>query len=468
MKMDSYLRILKARWRIVAATTMCAVLASLAAAYFAVPMYTAKTRLYVSAAADPYQGGLAAQQRVTSYVSLATDPQLLQQAINELHLTTTAADLAPKVTATAIPEAQLFDISVEQTDAATARDIANAIAKQLTALVGKLETSTDGAPPAASATVVQAAELPSTPTSPKPARDLMVGAFLGLLLGIAGALLVDRRDNTVKDRETLERVVGSVVIGTIPYEKDRVAHPAIDFRQGFSPSAEAYRQLRTNLQFLNVDRPPRVLTITSSIPGEGKTTTALNLAIALAESNHSVALVEGDLRRPRAAAYLGMIGSVGLTSVLAGQASLDDVLQPTAHAGITLLAAGPLPPNPSELLGSWHAQEMLKELRQRFDYVLIDCSPLLPVTDAAVMTAFSDGALMVVRYGSTKREPLARAAGNLHDAAGKILGCILAMAEADDPQLYESYYASAAPPVTPKPVRKQGKRATSRPAHSAT
>ena len=167
------------------------------------------------------------------------------------------------------------------------------------------------------------------------------------------------------------------------------------------------------MQFLAVDNPPRVIVVTSSMPSEGKTTTAINIALALAEAEHNVVLVDGDMRRPKLDKYLDLVGSVGFSTVLSGRASLDEVLQKTRFPGLTVLTSGAVPPNPSELLGSLAAKKVLSELRAQFDYVIVDSSPLLAVTDAAILAADSDGVLIMARFGQTKREQLAHAVGNL-------------------------------------------------------
>ncbi len=175
--------------------------------------------------------------------------------------------------------------------------------------------------------VEQHATTPSTAVSPNTKRNAALGLLVGLLLGIGAAVLRDRLDNTVKDRKTAEDIAGAGLVGTIPLDKARQETAAIVFRDANSGSAEAYREMRTNLQFLDVDNPPRVLVLTSALPSEGKTTTAINTALVLAEAGHSVVLVEGDLRRPRVSKYLGVIGDAGFSTVLAGRAGLDDVLQ---------------------------------------------------------------------------------------------------------------------------------------------
>ena len=169
-----------------------------------------------------------------------------------------------------------------------------------------------------------------------------------------------------------------------------------------------------------------MIVITSALPSEGKTTTAINVALALAEAGHTVVLVDGDLRRPRISTYLGTLPEVGLSTVLSGQAAVDDVLQPSAFDNLTVVGSGPLPPNPSELLGSTAAKRVIDELRSRFAYVIIDASPLLPVTDPAVLTAVSDGALVIARYGKT-REQLSRAIESLNGAGARVLGGIITM-----------------------------------------
>ncbi len=236
------------------------------------------------------------------------------------------------------------------------------------------------------------------------------------MLGVGVAIIRDLLDNTVKDEETLEQITTVGVVANIPLDKSRRKEPGgISFDNDHSSIAEAFREFRTNLQFLDVDNPPRVLVVTSSLPSEGKSTTALNIALALAEAEHSVVfLIDGDMRRPKLDAYLNLVGSVGFSTVLTGRATLKDVLQKTRFPGLSVLTSGAIPPNPSELLGSMSAKKVLAELRANFDFVIVDSSPpLLAVTDAAILAANSDGVLVIARYGETKRDQLSHAVGNL-------------------------------------------------------
>jgi len=279
---------------------------------------------------------------------------------------------------------------------------------------------------------------------PKKTRNLAIGLALGIVLGIGAAFVRQLLDNTVKDQLTLEQITDVGVVGNIPLAKERRKQAAISFDTDNSSSAEAFRKLRTNLQFLAVDNPPRVILVTSSVPNEGKSVTALNIALALAEAEHQILLIDGDLRRPSLDTLLGLVGTVGFSTVLSGQITLADALQKTNVPNLTVLTSGAIPPNPSELLGSFAAKKVLDDLRLHFGYVIIDSSPLLAVTDAAILAASADGVLIMARYGETKREQLAYAVRSLGDVGAKLLGAVLTMTPArknsSNDYSYSGYY----------------------------
>ncbi|MDV6305698.1 polysaccharide biosynthesis tyrosine autokinase [Rhodococcus cerastii] len=432
MEIQDYLRILRTRWLVIVVTVAVAVLGALAVSLLTTPTYQSCSRVFVSTSggtsvSESYQGNLFSQQRVASYSELVTGETLAARTIADLGLTMTPAKLAAEVTATSTPETVLLDLCVVDSSPGLARDIANSLAVQLTTLVRELETPEDGGAPTAGVRLVEEAKEAAAPIGPKTVRNIALGAAVGLLLGIALAVLRDRLDNTIKTRARLEAASGAALVGSIPFDKAFKDNAVVPFGGGHSPSAEAFRELRTNLQFLDVDHPPRVIVVTSAVPTEGKTTVAVNLALALAEAGHQVVLVEGDLRRPRVSKYLGLIGAVGFSTVLAGQAGLSDVLQPTKFEGLQALASGPIPPNPSELLGSETARQVIADLHGMFDFVIIDGAPLLPVTDSAVLTAHSDGALVVARHGHTSEAEVGRAVENLDKIGARVLGAVLTM-----------------------------------------
>jgi capsular exopolysaccharide synthesis family protein len=463
---------LRTRWVILCVTIAVAVLGAVAITLVTTPQYQASTRLFVStttgaSASEIYQGNLFSQERVVSYTKLLTGETLAQRTIDVMHLDMSADELRKKVKASSPPSTVLIDVSVLDPSPTRARDIADTLSNEFVAMVSELETPPDGDRPDARVVVEQHASLPTSPTIPKATRNIAIGLAMGVLLGIALAALRDRLDNTVKNQESFEEITGAGIVAAIPFDKGRRKDAAISFASDRSAIAEAFRELRTNLQFLEVDNPPRVITVTSSLPSEGKTTTAINIALSLAEAEHSVVLVDGDMRRPNVAKYLDLIGSVGFSTVLTGRASLPEVLQRSRFPGLTVLTSGAIPPNPSELLGTKAAQKLLSELRAGFDYVVVDSSPLLAVTDAAILAAASDGVFVIARFGDTKRDQLAHAVGNLNNVGARILGAIFTMmpTRGSDSYYYYSYYGDV---VVPETQRGRGGRSSSSVAPSSS
>jgi receptor protein-tyrosine kinase len=473
-----FLKLLRSRWITVCLTTVVAILGAVAITLLTTPQYEASSRLFVSttagaSAAELYQGNRLSQERVLSYAELIKGQTLAQRTIDKLGLNLSASELQGRVTATVKPDTVLIDVAVVDTSPVRARDIANALSDEFVVMARELETPETGARPDARVVVEQRASVPNQPVVPKKKRNIAFGLALGILLGIGLAFLRDALDNTVKDRKGLEEITGVGLVGSIPLDKERPKEPAISFEKDNSAIAESFRKLRTNLQFLAVDNPPRVIVVTSSTPNEGKSTTSINLALALAEAENNVVLVDGDMRRPSLHTYLGLVGQVGFSTVLSGQATIDEALQKSRFPGLTVLTAGTVPPNPSELLGSLAGKKLLSELRGQFDYVVVDSSPLLAVTDAAILAANSDGVLIMTRFGQTKRDQLAHAVGNLNDVGASVLGAVFTMtpARANEPYSYNySYYSegtvgqSSTGPVNAQhraisqPTRKNGRR----------
>ncbi|TRW80459.1 polysaccharide biosynthesis tyrosine autokinase [Mycolicibacterium sp. 018/SC-01/001] len=448
MNLQDFLKLVRARWVTVCVTAVVVLLGAIAISLLTTPLYQASTRLFVSTSAgssvsDIYQGNRFSQERVKSYSELLTGQTLAQRTIDKLGLDMTANELRANVKASAKPDTVLINVEVLDKSPVRARDIANTLSDEFVVMVRELETPQDGRTPDARVIVEQRASIPSAPVVPKTARNIALGVGLGVLLGIGLAVLRDMLDNTVKDQRVLEEMTGTGVVGSIPLDKERRKQPAIAFESDNSGIAEAFRKLRTNLQFLAVDNPPRVIVVTSPMPSEGKSTTAINIALALAEADHKVVLVDGDMRRPTMHKYLDLVGSVGFSSVLSGGASLDEALQKTRFPGLTVLTSGPVPPNPSELLGSQSARKMLSELRARFDFVVVDSTPLLAVTDAAILAAGADGVLMVVRFGSTRRDQVTHAVRNLESVGAPLLGTVFTLMPTRGSSSYSYSYTYA-------------------------
>jgi receptor protein-tyrosine kinase len=485
LNLQDFVKLLRARWVSVCLTTLIGILGAVAVTLLTTPLYQASTRLFVSTSAgssvtEMYQGNLFSQQRVDSYAELIMGETLAQRTIDKLGLDMTAGKLQENIKAAGKADTVLISVQVLDESPVRARDIANTLSDEFVAMVRELETPENGATPDARVVVEQRASIPDSPVVPKTMRNIAAGLGLGLLLGIGFAVLRDVLDNTVKDRETLEQITGAGTVGSIPLDKERRKHAAISFDTDNSPIAEAFRKLRTNLQFLAIDNPPRVIVITSSTPSEGKSTTAINIALTLAEAGSNVLLIDGDLRRPTVHKYLDLVGSVGFSSVLSGGATLEDALQDTSFSGLTVLAAGTIPPNPSELVGSLRARKLLSELRSKYDYVIVDSAPLLAVTDAAVLAAGADGVLIMTRFGQTRREQLTHAVGSLEDVGATILGAVFTMtpSRGNGSYSYNYYYAEdnsqrgsrrkqPAKPAAANPAQPKGTVAAPRASESA-
>lgn len=446
MNFQDVLGLLRGRWVTVAVVTLLGLFGGIALSLLTTPLYQASTRLFVSTASgsslsDSYQGNRLSQERVISYSELIMGETLAQRTIDKLGLNTRAGELQERIKASAKLDTVLINVSVLDSSPVRARDIANTLSDEFVNMVRELETPPEtGARPEARVVVEQRASIPAHPVIPKTARNVAAGLGLGLLLGVGLALLRDAVDNTVKNRETLEGIVKVGLVGNIPLDKERRGQPAISFENDNSAIAESFRKLRTNLQFLSVDNPPRLVVVTSSMPSEGKSTAAINIALALAEGENNVVLVDGDMRRPTLAKYLDLVEPVGFSTVLSGRASLDEALQKTRFTGLTVLTAGAIPPNPSKLLGSQAARKLLSDLRAQFDYVIVDSTPLLAVTDAAILAAAADAVLIMARFGCTKREQLAHAVASLESVGAPLLGAVFTMIPARGSSTYSYDY----------------------------
>jgi capsular exopolysaccharide synthesis family protein len=429
MELREVVRAFRAFWWMLVTGVLLGGIAATAVSLLVTPQYTSHTRLFVSttgstSTSDVLTGSQFSQQRVASYVRLLTGEDLAARVIADLELDMTPEQFAEQVTASAVPETVLLDVTVTDPSPQRARDIAEGTSAEFIRLIRGLETPRGSGTSPVTVTVVDTAKLPARPSEPQVLRNIVLGLAVGLLAGGGAAVVAARLDRSVKDGDEASALVGAPLVGTIQRDQALNKTHTTD-RRGDSRTAEDYRQLRNNLRFLEVDDPPRVIMVSSAVPAEGKTTLVINLALALAEAGQRVIVVEADLRRPKVTSYLGMVGGVGLTNVLTGTAYLEEVLQQHGMDGLTVLAAGPTPPNPGELLASSHMRAVVEKLRGQFDVVLVDAPPLLPVADASGLAPHTDGVLLSVRYGSTHRDQLRQAATTVERAGGRTLGAVL-------------------------------------------
>ncbi|GAW51810.1 MULTISPECIES: polysaccharide biosynthesis tyrosine autokinase [unclassified Nocardioides] len=432
MELRDYLRVLRRRWPLIVACTVVVVAAAAAVTFTTTPQYQSSARLFVTTsttdtASDSYQGGLFSAQRVTSYADLVKSRELATTVADDLGLDISAGELAGKVSASVVPDTVNLEISVTDPSPSRAQALAQAYALGLVDLVRELETPSGEKTAPIKATIVDPATRPGTPVSPQPVRNLALGLILGLLLGAGAAVLRDLLDTTIKSTEDLAACTDAPVLGGIAFDSAARQRPLVSSLDSHAPRVEAFRVLRTNLQFVEVDHAAKVFVVTSALPEEGKTSTAVNLALTLAQAGHRTLLIEADLRRPKAAAVLNLDNAVGVTTVLLGRVTAEDAIQKHADSELDVLASGAIPPNPAELLQSNAMADLVKQLRADYDMVVVDAPPLLPVTDAALLATQADGALLVVRYGRTTKDQLTQAAERLRQVDASPVGVVLNM-----------------------------------------
>lgn len=434
MELRDYLRVTRRRWRLIVGALVVVVALAAAVTLKMTPQYRSQAQLFVSTPANnsvstAYQGGLFSAQQVTSYAELVSGRKMATRVIDVLGLKhTTPAAMSAKISASVVPDTVLINVSATDPNPRRAQAIAQATADQLSKEVRNLETPPGKKHAPIKASVSDAASLPVSPVSPKPLLNIGLGVLLGLLLGFGLAVLREMLDTSVKTAEDVDEVAHAPVMGSIAFDPDAAKRPLVTDLDTHAPRIEAFRVLRTNMQFIDVDAKNRVYVVSSSVPVEGKTTTSINLAITLTQAGERVLLLEGDLRRAKVAENLGLEATVGLTTVLVGRIGVGEAVQhPATVPELSVLTSGSLPPNPSELLQSNAMVELLEKLRNDYDVILIDAPPLLPVTDAALLAARSDGALLVVRHSKTTKDQLAHTIGRLDAVGAKALGVVLNM-----------------------------------------
>ena len=400
------------------------------------------------------QGTTFARQAVVSFVDVVDSALVLDRVIDDLNLDTTAKQLARSIQASSPTNSVVISITVSDRDAAKAAAIANSVGTNFAdVVVNRLERPSGDAASLVRVETIEPALVPVSPAAPNTTLNVIIGTILGLAIGLGGALLRSLLDTRIHSLHDIQAATDTPVLGGITLDPEAKKRPLIVHVDPRSPRAESFRSLRTNLQFIDVDGESRSFVVTSAGPGEGKSTTTANLAIALAETGARVALVDGDLRLPRIAEYMGIEGGAGLTDVLIGRADLADVLQPWGTGKLFVLPSGRIPPNPSELLGSQAMQRTLDALAGAFDFVLIDAPPLLLVTDAAVVSRFTSGVLMVAASGSTKKAQLTAAVERLNAIGSRLFGVIVTMLPTKGPDSYGygygAYSYNAAPESAP-------------------
>lgn len=426
MDLRQFLTALRTRWRFSLLTFVAGTIATFAIVLTMTPQYGSSVKLFVSTPTGgqaEYAASFLVTQRVASYADLAKDPSVLQDVIDELDLDMTFQQLSGLISAEVVTSTQTIDISVRADTPELAQQIAEEEAAQLVDLVERLEQPASGTEAAAiTARVAADPSFSDEPVAPNVALSIALGVLVSLFLAIAGALLRHLLDRTVKSRDDIERITGTPALATLPFEPNVKKNPMAS--DSDVSLAEAFRVLRTNLQFASLDDAVGSILVSSAVPNEGKTLVATNLALSMVQVGKSVLLIDADMRNPNVASRLGLENSVGVVSVLLGRTSLEGAIQPHSN-GISFLGTGPRPPNPAELLGTHAMRQLIRDATAMFDLVIIDAPPMLPVADASILVTEVDGALLLTRYGSTSREQLRLAITRLQGVGGRLIGTVL-------------------------------------------
>ncbi len=464
MDLRDYLRIMRRNWILISALTMAGLLGGGAVSVLIQPTYTANTQLFVAiqgsgTVSELQQGNTFGQARVQSYVRTVTTPVVLQPAIDDLGLSETADELARRVHASTDLNTVIINISVSDKSPVQAAATAQAVASSLVKAIDTLEKPRTGGTSPVSLSIITPAAAPASPSAPNTRLNLLLGLFVGLALGLGLAVVRSVFDSAVRGEADVRNITNAPLLGGIAFDPDASDKPLLTQAAPQSPRAESFRQLRTNLQFANVSGQAKTVLLTSSLPGEGKSTTATNLAIALAQAGQTVCLIDADLRRPMVNEYLGLERNAGLTTALVGTADVNDLLQPWGEDSLYVLTSGEIPPNPSELLGSEEMKHLIIRLEQAFDTVIIDAPPLLPVTDAAVLSQHVGGVVLVVGAQTIKQADLEKALKALEMVRATLLGVVVNRLPLKGPDAYAySYYrhedveASMASPAGRSPL----------------
>lgn len=441
MNPNPYLAAVRRSWVYAVCAIVVGTLAGLVLSLVATPLYSATATVYFSSgfstsATDLNQGSTYAQAQMLSFAELAKAPAVLAPVISSLGLDTSPHGLAGTIDATTPQGTVVLDITATSGKPSAAADIANAVADSLIANAEQLAPAATGKGKPLTASVVGPATVPTSASSPDTSRNVLAGLVIGLVAAILIIVLRQQYDTRVVSAAALAAVTDAPLLASV--EKRRTDARPGSRRPAGSPfpdsalwngavpgSAESYRQLGASLAVGAAKGGKRAILVTSALPGEGKSVTALGLAIALSEHGGSVLLVDGNLRRPALAALLGFGGTVGLTEALEGRAEFDEVVVSSVRPGLDLLASGGVASNPGALLSSPAMAVLVRTARSRYEFLVVDAAPTSVAADAANLGALLDGAVIVVDSTRVHAVQLASALDSLGTSRVAILGMVL-------------------------------------------
>jgi capsular exopolysaccharide synthesis family protein len=441
MDLGQYLSIVRKFWVVILLSTCIGLLAGVYVTSTAEVAYRGSVTFFVrtstgSTANNQFAADQFAQRRVNSYVALLTTDRLANMILKNTNVKLSAKQVSGMISATGDINTVLLTATVTTDSKQMAEVLTSALATQFVELVNSVENE-GGEGAVVNLEVVSGPNVTKVRHSRAPI--LALTGLLGLAVGVVTALILELRDTSIQRESELYELKASPVLGRIPSFLGTDQRSLVMRTSPSSHAAEAIRELRTNLQFMSVERPLKVIAVTSSLPGEGKSTLAANLAIAMAASQNRVLLIEADFRRPSMADFFDTRGLMGLSDVLASQSSLETSVEFVGIEGLMVLPCGRRPPNPSELLGSEKMREVLVDCSAMVDLIIIDTPPLIAVTDGAIVAGVSDGVLLVVEHGRTTRHQVESSVRALEAVRARLIGSVLNKTPEKSRSGYEVY-----------------------------
>ncbi|HEX2947235.1 MAG TPA: polysaccharide biosynthesis tyrosine autokinase [Clostridia bacterium] len=429
------------------------------------PVYVAETSLFVGkeddniASLDLSQLNLN-KSLVTDYRQIILSRLVSREVIEEIGLDMPIGTFQQKVTVTPMQDSRLFKISFESTDPKLAMDVANALAR---VIIEKAQDIIE----VKNIKVIDVAEMPAAPIKPNKVQNLTIAAILGILIGSGAVFLIEYTDYTVKDSKDVEKYLELITIGEIPMfageKRKGKRNKSVKKKKGRTgkenssgnilspnlitvidpkaPASEAYRSLRTNIGYSGVDRQVKLIMVTSPGPAEGKSTTAANIAISMAQAGKKVLLMDGDLRKPRVHKYFSLANDVGLTDIIVNDFPLKFVIKTVnGIQNLEVILSGTLPPNPTEILESKKMADFITRVREEYEMIILDTPPVGQLTDGAIMASISDGVILVVASGESNIDMARRARAALERVNAKIIGTVLTKITGSSGGSYYHYY----------------------------
>jgi capsular exopolysaccharide synthesis family protein len=516
LELRDYLAVARRRKWAIAGVTLIVVAAALVASFLQTPVYEATAQVLLQPRAS--EEIFAPEEQAQPALPTRVDTEIEVMRSRSVRMAVTEElGREPDVAVSPVGETEVVRVRASSTDPADAAEEANiyadtyiktrrsqrindllATSEQVQAKVGEIESELAALPPppggnarrqalenrrdaylaqldqldlaseltqTGGAQVISEAREPTSPARPTPVRNAALALGVGLVLGVGVAFLRDHLDDSIKTKEDLEQASsGLSVLGLIPAVpkwRDRKRPVLVSVSDASSPVSEAYRALRTSVRFLGLDRRLQVLELTSSVAAEGKTTTVANLGVAMARAGARVVVIDCDLRRPRLHDFFQLDNTIGFTSVLLGEVSLSDALVGVpSEKNLYVLPSGPPPPNPSELLSGRRVEELLDRLRKATDIVLIDAPPVLPVSDARILSGVVDGVALVASSQRATATDVSRSVELLNQVGAPLLGTVLngigtSAAYGDGYHYDYGYQAETKPPKRKKKRRAQ-------------